>query len=68
MDTAGPAHVAGTHRYEKEEENKNEEVRNVRINYIKMRNKMKKLGHMLKEKEKLTVPPPPPPSQRGQNF
>mmetsp|Transcript_148178 Transcript_148178/g.258995 ORF Transcript_148178/g.258995 Transcript_148178/m.258995 type:complete len:371 (-) Transcript_148178:861-1973(-) len=41
-------------RYEKEEEKKNEEVRNVRINYIKMRNKMKKLGHLLKEKEKLT--------------
>lgn len=41
-------------KYDKEEEKKNEEVRNVRINYIKMRNKMKKLGQLLKEKEKLT--------------
>ena len=41
-------------KYDKEEEKKAEEVRNVRINYIKMRNKMKKLGQLLKEKEKLT--------------
>nr|AXJ14414.1 PCDUF4201 [Euglena gracilis] len=41
-------------RFEAEEEQKNEEVRNVRINYIKLRNRMKKLGQLLKEKEKLT--------------
>eukprot|EP01012_Entosiphon_sulcatum_P002995 TRINITY_DN1078_c0_g1_i1.p1 TRINITY_DN1078_c0_g1~~TRINITY_DN1078_c0_g1_i1.p1 ORF type:complete len:364 (-),score=153.54 TRINITY_DN1078_c0_g1_i1:163-1254(-) len=41
-------------QFEEEEEQRNEEVRNVRINYIKMRNRMKKLVHLLKEKEKLT--------------
>eukprot|EP00998_Keelungia_sp_KM082_P005399 NODE_1726_length_1237_cov_60.456757_g1711_i0.p1 GENE.NODE_1726_length_1237_cov_60.456757_g1711_i0~~NODE_1726_length_1237_cov_60.456757_g1711_i0.p1 ORF type:complete len:367 (+),score=102.63 NODE_1726_length_1237_cov_60.456757_g1711_i0:94-1194(+) len=40
--------------FEQEETEKNQEVHAVRIKYIKMRNRMKKLAHSLKEKEKLT--------------
>eukprot|EP01006_Ploeotia_vitrea_P046236 TRINITY_DN67010_c0_g1_i1.p1 TRINITY_DN67010_c0_g1~~TRINITY_DN67010_c0_g1_i1.p1 ORF type:complete len:372 (-),score=65.86 TRINITY_DN67010_c0_g1_i1:139-1254(-) len=42
------------HAVETDEETKSEEVKQARINYIKLRNKMKKLAHLLKEKEKLT--------------
>lgn len=41
-------------RFDQEEAVKDEEVRMVRINYIKQRNRMKKLANLLKEKEKLT--------------
>eukprot|EP00906_Rhabdomonas_costata_P024231 RCo034866 len=41
-------------QFDDEEREKSEEVRSVRISYIKTRNRMKKLTQQLKEKEKLT--------------